>query len=924
MPELKSLLAALAILSAVVPYAHASPASGDPSAALAPTLPSAPYVGCHSSATDGPDCQLGATGTPEDDARTLPLVPSIRRDVHLVDMTPGSQADVDRNMRANGYFTRPHIPPYRTTADGRLAMQSRTRTSNPNSDVFLFYLLEPKRLDRSFLSSDPAPDAGMRLLADRDAFALPRHQFVDTTANGSSLHSALCNDPAKPPRTCANNPQRDCYELTVITPFHNEDAGHLEIWGTTITIEVRDPKTSSAAIADIHTQTPRRGAIWPGVTRLLETMITSDGRLMAGRLSGATITYVGADGQTISDSYDSAYSAYGPSLPACDPNHFVRPYPISHMSYDPVVKANWDVAAYPWTYPDGIRIPDGADLRATYPWLDSKGKNIFFGTSSAFEPLHTSGRFEVRCLDGVNCDLSGADESTDGTRAVTVVGLWTQGRAVLIDNLLNNVDWGVGKRPTRQRLARLYDDENGWVRVGSGRENAGDTVLVNIRGASGNINFIDSIENKLNHDEHLKLNVPFDVAWLMSNGTVTDVVAFDDWVNPNYLISSQMVQAKSGASFGPDFRRVQNAASGLFRTPGSGAIAGPGRVERVALGGARGKGLFLRPSARLEYQIPADQPAEFAHTDWYLGLFVDPRMKNDIRYRRLVDLPDGSAIDLKGRQAISFVDPNGARHNVVLDRALPFATYTHLGFRASAAGARVEVYRDGVPVIDWHHPLGVASLRLSPGTLRIGGTVADGDPATGFHGWIDDFVVIGNADALGPEELCNKALGSTVALSTESRLLPIARRHLAAYHAQIKARTGSQADNFHCLTEVRSKDGWLDLNALPSDVTSVREALLFPEGPLRFNHVRPDSTQNAFCLSCHVDDATDQRPASLRLDALTLRSVLLQNDPRRQPLQPPARVHGKLPAGTWGGRPLMDLYVDAPAGHPIDEFVAPE
>jgi len=128
----------------------------------------------------------------------------------------------------------------------------------------------------------------------------------------------------------------------------------------------------------------------------------------------------------------------------------------------------------------------------------------------------------------------------------------------------------------------------------------------------------------------------------MSNGTATDVVAFDDWVNPYGLISSSMVQAKTGASFTPNFTRVQNSVSGLFDTPIHGEIIGRGSVERVALGGVRGKGLFLRPSSGLQYSIPNSQPSSFNGETWYLGLFIDPRNKNDRFYRRLVEFPNGS------------------------------------------------------------------------------------------------------------------------------------------------------------------------------------------------------------------------------------------------------------------------------------------
>ncbi|MCC1498390.1 Ig-like domain-containing protein, partial [Alcanivorax sp. 1008] len=169
-------------------------------------------------------CTDGSVGTEADDRRALPLAPAIKRDIHLVEVGDGARTDPDNNTRDEGYFTRPHIPPYRTTADGRIAMQTRTRTKDPTAEVFRFFLFEPKRINTSFLSSPPGSatnGAGMDIVANRGSYALPRHRFVASEAAGESesLHSAICNDPGKPMTTCGQGGKNDCHHFSVITPF---------------------------------------------------------------------------------------------------------------------------------------------------------------------------------------------------------------------------------------------------------------------------------------------------------------------------------------------------------------------------------------------------------------------------------------------------------------------------------------------------------------------------------------------------------------------------------------------------------------------------------------------------------------------------------------------------------------------------------
>jgi hypothetical protein len=112
----------------------------------------------------------------------------------------------------------------------------------------------------------------------------------------------------------------------------------------------------------------------------------------------------------------------------------------------------------------------------------------------------------------------------------------------------------------------------------------------------------------------------------------------------------------------------------------------------------------------------------------------------------------------------------------------------------------------------------------------------------------------------------------------------------------------------------------LSFDALPAGVTSVRSALLFPNGPLTFGLPRPDASANGFCLTCHAD--LNGGAKSLSVAALTPSTVLMQNDRRRQPLQPPRRMFGWVPASFIGpGSPATA--VSSPDGELLDRWVFP-
>ena len=119
-------------------------------------------------------------------------------------------------------------------------------------------------------------------------------------------------------------------------------------------------------------------------------------------------------------------------------------------------------------------------------------------------------------------------------------------------------------------------------------------------------------------------------------------------------------------------------------------------------------------------------------------------------------------------------------------------------------------------------------------------------------------------------------------------------------------------------------DAAAHLRNLPDGTRSLREAVNFPEGPLKSGVPRPDSSANPFCLSCHSANGK----GGLDLAALAYQPELLaEDDRRRQPHQPPRRVFGNIPAG-WipageGAGSPSEAIQAPPEGLVIDHWVLP-
>jgi len=825
----------------------------------------------------------------------------------------------------DGEFLHPHLPAFRTSADGRVAIEVE--------DYYIkLYLLTPEKVDAPWHLSTPGTAkilsdqipylGGIRHYPDGETgFA---HQFLcETTSNFPEV------DDTTNPYTCGEGGLNDCYDLT-----HGgwqrapDDATGTRLWGTPMTVEVSNPKTPNAEIVDVRLGTPVAGPLVPGPV-FWEPMTTSDGRLLVGRLGNEfeVTWYNERTGSTVTDDYDLAYSLLEDGFDDCDVQGWQKFYPIAYAPYDPRMQGNYGIAAFPFRSGQGELISETTDYGGSYPWVDRDGNNVFMTTFST-SLSEQADQYPHRCVPGEGC-LD--NENDSNLKGVSVAGLWTQGRLVHIDNMLNNTDWGLPLDPAGHRLVTLYEQSDGTpveVRAGSGGRHK-DTDYPLLKGRTGNTAIIDSVQNIFNHRKELRTRSPRDVVWLVSNGKATDELAFDDYTNPDGFIVSNMVASVSqrsdrGLRYN-DGRNdsdieLQNAASAVperWKTPAYGLVrAGTGRAEAIALGGIHGRGFWLDGVNEVSYDIQS-QPRDPQDSDWYISIFVDSRFADDGALRNLIRYPDGSGLALQGRQELVFLRDNGdtVSNTVTLPAVLPTTGWAHIALQLSDRNRQITVYHNGFAFNTFRIDDGF--FNLVPGQLVIGG-VSNAGSQTSFRGWIDDFKVF--AQQLNPEVACNHAGGTLIGIQNNNDWQNVADLYPEESHDAIDQSVSASGrgsfDRYACYTDYTSVYG-IDEKAPPTGSVSVRDAINFPEGPVVFDQPRPDSTNNAFCLSCHHVDGK----GGLGLDALTFNpGVNAMDDRRRQPSQHLRMVHGNIPAGWLDGR-IAEASQAGPEGFMLDPYL---
>ncbi len=836
--------------------------------------------------------------------------------------------------------------------DGRVALRVQGGTTDVPRlhDHLSFFLFVPERLDAPIL----AGPAGARIPATTEPFDVPFPPALDPGVFRLG-HHAIC-DPTtelpvpgeRPnPYPCGPGTLHDCYDLVVVSSTSGGVGAQL--WGTPVTVEVADPKTADARIVDVTLGEPVAGAFLDGSPEWTEPAITADGRLMTGRLGRFPRAWTNPEtGETLVRPYDLAYSLVPDDAAPCDVTGWTAFHPMSHAPFDPRMVGRYGLAAYPFRDTEGNPIPDGEDMGGTYPWVDREGANLFMTGVHGTIAEQSETRYPRRC---VHPGCEALDENVDFDRGFMVAGLWTHGKLVHLDGMINNVDWAVGVVPEAHWNVDLYRDAAGDpvpVRFGAGRFinafRADDGAYP--PGYTHNANILDSLQNLPNWRQEARPITPRDMVWIMGTGVATAEIAFDDLLDPNALIVANMqasitqVYDDQGASLAlphhhngqvrvlegipglvsvytlvpdaDDEIHLQNGATSLaWKVPSYGRVeAGTGRVEPVALGGVEGRGFWLSGDNRITWAMPHNPSVDAV--GGYVGLFVDPRAP-DHEARELLRFPDGTGVVLHGRAAVTYVRGDAPVREV----ALPAAEgWIHLGWRIGPGHREITLLRDGFPLDRYEasRPL----FSFGEGDLVVGRRTARW---TGVRGWIDDLVVL--AHQPNPEVACNHAGGTLVEVVDAPAWAAVAEAFPAWAHDEIARAAGRSEGRFACYADHR-EDHAAHLGNLPDGTVGIRDAILFPEGPLRYGAPRPDASDNPFCLSCH----TPSGRGGLSTAALAANpSVNAEDDPRRQPTQPPRRVFGNIPAG-WirpgpGPGGPSEAMQAPPEGALIDAWVLP-
>lgn len=872
-------------------------------------------------------------------------------------------------------FTRPHLPGYRTTNDGRIS--TAVEGSGPDGSVPRFALMIPEKMTQPFLLNPAGSYTVLSPTVTRinvtNSFGNPSLGSKNFTDGVLGVSHVCLWDPGSNPQSVAGE---DVYNIRVMVTS-NQGASpnnHTQFFVTPIKITVSNPKTTTASIRLIEKTGPTlAGPLFSGWSgSAFEPVVCGDGRLLITRVGSGNLIWTNPNTGVVqpAQSCDIVYSYYTGGNPA-DPAQWTNLIPISFAPSDTRINQIFGFAMAPFRDPEGTLISPGKDIGGSYPWIDRDAKNLFFET--VFDKLHylANGNYNNARFPqtGAPEDAPDYTQGEDGGKhqGVSFVGLWSHGKVVMIDNLLNDVDFAIGQGDTnaaggtstgpQQRMVTLFQPnsgplgtETGILRMGYGRATKRMPA-----GENDNGNIIDSIENVFNYRQYALPIGLRDVTWPMSDSKQADELAFDDYLDPDGFIIANMEGLLTLPAGGGSFKhwtgwntttnafdqpvKLQNAATSTtdrWIVPKNGLVIGNGRLEPACTGGVHGKGFSMDGAIGLEFTVDAQPTGVDVHAhDWYVGIFVDCRFANDTTERRLLTFPDGTRIALYGRSQVLYENASGAIINRIsipvpnttaptsaMDDLLPDTGWAHFAFQVRQGGTEVVFHLNGLPYNRWDDAF-AAMFQMTPGKLTVGKPAAEA--VTGFAGWVDELKVI--AHSVDYETACNHANGTLVGLNsgyTGVWKTKFADRFPTWAHTAITNRLKNNGETsytqYACFYDYKN-DNAAHRFSIPSGTTSLRQSIHFPEGPLFHNAPRPDTATNAFCITCHHTTGK----AGLDLGALDLDAgFTAANDPRRQPMQPPQKLFGHIPPALVDSTGLPATATDAPAGGTnIDPWMQP-
>jgi len=923
-----------------------------------------------------------------------PEIPLVNRVVTPVSKTEG--------------FRKPLLPPMRLTKDGRIGVVPGSGGLDGDPQPLRIRLNRPEILNKHFLDSTPGVptlDPQTWEVADYKKWGLPNSKVT----HFASICEGQPKTPAeRNPYACGAGGQDDCYNLTLVgsavqdtfstSAIYDLKGGYrtlympqLEsgdrVYSRAMTVRVSQPKTAKAHIASVDFSPDYKAApIRQGV--LYELNTPADGRLLVTRRQGLPLVWRhSATGQMRAGSYETVYAVAPDSASPCDASQWGDLRPISHAPFDPLMNNKYPFAKYPFRDPMGNYIPDGEDIKGTYPWVDMDAKNISLMISDAnlfrdgFE--FDKSRFANSCVHS-GCTPSDSKDKSNISQ-FTLMGAWTKGKMAIFDNKLNYADFRINlanavSLDLYQSGSALGSTVNKSTRVevGAYRDVSGGTkndVYIPLKNEYGNpvlgrdgtpqsylmknTSLFDSIENRMNYNPQMKPVSPHDVVWLLSSGATSDEFSFDDLLNNNAFIVSDMVAAYSWVN-NNRFRmtgydgwneplgswrgqvKVQNSATTLpdrWNVPHSGDVVN-GRIEPVGNGGIKGKGMYFNGSnTRILYDIPYRQPRSMNGSYWFHSLFLDARGINESEERVVLDFPDKSRLTMIGavgaggaNTIVKFKAYNKhgeLQHTFAVPASLVKERWFNLGLQKSPTNL-ITVFVNGYPYTEFSASL---MFEMTGGALVLGRAhnnyeirykregfldwVPTATPANYrvFKGWMDEYKVFSYKPDL--ETVCNLAHGTLVAVGTNEEMAKQAALYSEAMHAKVRTslylRGKSSASPQHaCYMDTPNKDKTAVLHDLPVGSVSIRSNMHFPEGPLYHDAPRPDSTTNEFCLACH---SSNDKISGLTVEALRYKNIQAKMDPRRQPTQPPTFITGNIPtefmnAIKGNGSAVASQYID--------------
>ncbi len=488
----------------------------------------------------------------------------------------------------------PHLPIHEMTLDGRIGILKRGDPEGvpffimkPENVIEHLGSLRNEKVGINLLDSEPNAILNLKLPAIRDrinldrAFVPGRSFFCEKTERKNNPY--LCNG------------TNDCYNLTLVTRFDKENTtpyGTAVLTSVDFTLEISNPKTKNAQVVRL---TPNLNSIRQGpefmFPKFAEPVIVGDGRLLIFRLGDANNGTTGETKIYLSDrtteagkGIDIVYSSYRTfeteggvtrRTEQCDVAKWTpgNTHPISSAYFDTFnnMRSRYKFARYPMSDNIGRFVPNGVDLGGSYPWMDRDAANLFFtagGKDGFYNIAGTSIRIPYAENDAISyakpaanaADIDLFEEVFSNTASIYMAGFWTYGKTILLDGLINNVDYNLriadrdvgGEQIPVERQWKIYttrierSEQQEYEPMGGVRElgDVFDKTMYHPK-LTPNSSFLGSIENRFHYLDQMRPVTPRDLVWHFGSTRHSEEVVFDEYVSPYVLINAEMTGASS-------------------------------------------------------------------------------------------------------------------------------------------------------------------------------------------------------------------------------------------------------------------------------------------------------------------------------------------------------------------------------------------